>query len=51
MEAEVKELAAQVQKAQDEKSQLEMENSALQKELIQQADKYSHQMKLITQVC
>ena len=50
-EAEVKELAAQVQQAQDEKSELEMQISVLQKELIQQADKHSHQMKLIIQVC
>ena len=42
---------AQVQKAEDEKVELEKENSALQKKLIQEVEKYNHYMAVVTQVC
>ena len=51
MEAEGKELASQVQQAQDEKSELETGKSALQKKFIQQVEKYDHDIEVITQVC
>ena len=43
----VNKLAAQAQQMAD----LESENSALQKMLIQQTEKYDHDMNIITQVC
>lgn len=42
---------AQVQKAEDEKVELEKENSALQKKLIQEVEKYNYYMAVVTQVC
>ena len=51
MEDKVKELAAQVQQAKDEKLELEMEISDLKKNLIQQAEKYDHDMDMISKVC
>ena len=51
MEDKIKELAAQVQQAKDEKLELEMEISDLKKNLIQQAEKYDHDMDMISKVC
>ena len=51
VEVEDKEVVAQFQLTGDERSELEMENSALQKQLIQQVEKYNHDMEEITQVC
>ena len=51
VESTVEELAAQVQQSEDEKVELEKENSALQKKLIQEVEKYNYHMAVVTQVC
>lgn len=51
VEAEVKKVTASVQQAKDERSELEVENSALRKKLIQQKDTYNYDIEVITQVC
>lgn len=47
----MKELEAKVQEVEDANSELEIENSDLQKMLIQQEEKYKSDMDLITEVC